>query len=326
MTRARRFPALFSLILSFSLLVCQSTADPAQDMAARMHRGMNILDDDPIFVRPEAARFQLRHFARLSAAGFDTVRLNLHPFGHMDAAWLATLDRLVKAGLAANLTVILDMHEDQNCARDADECERDLGAVWRTLAERYRGAPDRLLFEILNEPHGAITPEVWNGLFRRMLAIVRARNPARIVVVGPAEMSSMDRLPTLDLPAADRRIIATVHTYTPVRFTLQGARWVPDAQQTGIFWGSDAEVQTMVASFDRVKAWSEATHRPVLLGEFGVYEKAPMEPRLRWIARVARIAEAHGLPWAYWQMDTDFAVYDFKRDAWIAPILKALVP
>ena len=78
--------------------------------------------------------------------------------------------------------------------------------------------------------------------------------------------------------------------------------------------------------FDRVKAWSDAHRRPVFLGEFGAYEKAPMDSRTRWIARVARVAEAHGLPWAYWQMDTDFAAYDFGRDAWIAPMLQALVP
>jgi len=82
-----------------------------------MHRGMNILDDDPMWRDPARARFQPRHFARLAQAGFDTVRLNLHPFKHLgaagvpDAAWLATLDGLVKAGLGAGLTVIIDEHD-----------------------------------------------------------------------------------------------------------------------------------------------------------------------------------------------------------------------
>ncbi len=83
---------------------------------------------------------------------------------------------------------------------------------------------------------------------------------------------------------------------------------------------------SLVRDFDRVKAWSDVHRRPVFLGEFGVYEKAPMDSRTRWIAKVARVAEAHGFAWAYWQMDTDFAAYDFQHDGWIAPMLKALVP
>jgi len=287
-----------------------------------MHRGLNILDDDPIW--QGGTRFGPRHFKILHAAGFDTVRMNLHLITHPDA--LPAVDRLVKAALDEGLTVILDMHEDQFCARDADACRTKLRAIWTVLSQRYRSAPDGLLFEILNEPHGAITTAVWNTMLREILGTIRSTNPARNVVIGPANMSSMGELHTLDLPQADRHIIATVHTYTPVSFTLQGARWVPDAQQTGVGWGSDADVALMVRMFDQVAAWSQQQRRPVFLGEFGVYEKAPMGPRTRWLASAARIAEAHSMPWATWQMDTDFAVYDFDRGAWIAPILKALVP
>jgi endoglucanase len=289
-----------------------------------MHRGMNILDDDPLWRDPSAARFQPRHFAMLRAAGFDTVRLNLHLLAHPAA--LPAIDRLVKAGLDAGLTVVLDMHEDQTCADDAGACRTKLRALWTTLAVRYRDAPNRLLFELLNEPHGALTTAVWNTMLRELLGVVRASNPERNIVVGPANMSSTDQLHNLDLPASDRHIIATVHTYTPVRFTLQGARWVPDASRTGVTWGGDAELTAMVRTFDGVKAWSDRERRPVFLGEFGAYYKAPAESRGRWIASVARVAEAHGLPWAYWQMDTDFAAYDFDREAWVRPVYQALVP
>jgi len=322
-------------VLLASLLCAPSRAAAvsADDQAAAMHRGMNILDDDPMWRDPQAARFRPRHFARLRDAGFDTVRLNLHPFLHLDAsgrpdaAWLAALDRLTKAGLDAGLTVILDEHDDITCARDADDCLKQLRVVWNVLAPRYRNAPGRLLFEILNEPHGALTAPVWNLTLRNLLGLIRATNPERNVVIGPTDMNSTSELPSLDLPQSDRHIIVTVHYYAPIRFTLQGASWVPGAKDlSGVAWGSDAEAASLVRDFDRVKAWSDAHRRPVFLGEFGVYEKAPMDSRTRWIAKVARVAEAHGFAWAYWQMDTDFAAYDFQRDGWIAPILKALVP
>jgi hypothetical protein len=62
------------------------TAISAEDQHATMHRGMNILGADPIWRDPAGARFHPEHFGRLRDAGFDTVRINLHAFAHMDAS------------------------------------------------------------------------------------------------------------------------------------------------------------------------------------------------------------------------------------------------
>ena len=332
---------LYTLIVVFSFvasaLVCQSRAAAfvpvsPNDQSAAMHRGINVLDDDPVQKNPAAARFQPRLFARIREAGFDTVRLNMHPFAHVhgdaiDGVWLSMLDRMSGAALDAGLTVILDVHDDLSCEDSAAACRAKLRAVWKVLAPRYRDAPNRLLFEILNEPHGALDAGTWNGMLREMLTLIRASNPTRNIVIGPTDHDSLWELGSLDLPASDRHIVVTVHTYTPVTFTLQGAPWVSSAKNlSNVSWGSDADMAAEVKAFDRVKTWSDIHQRPVFLGEFGVYEKAPMESRVRWLSAVARIAEAHGIPWAYWQFDTDFAVYDIPRDRWIAPVLTALVP
>jgi endoglucanase len=306
----------------------------AADQAAQMHRGMNILDDDPYFEHPERARFKLVHLARLRAAGFDTVRLNLHVFAHLyagdgliDRSYRERLVALADAALADGLTVILDVHDGNLCDADIKDCDSRLTAAWAQFSAMFAAHPNRLLFEILNEPHGRMTTALWNATLRDALRAIRAANPMRNVIVGPAEMSGVDQLPRLDLPVADRHIIATVHYYTPVRFTLQGAPWIDDLKNvSGVTWGSDADLAQLVKSFDGVKAWSEASGRPMFLGEFGVYYEVPMAGRARWIAAVARVAEAHGFPWAYWQLDTDFAAYDIARDTWVEPVRKALVP
>ena len=51
-----------------------------------------------------------------------------------------------------------------------------------------------------------------------------------------------------------------------------------------------------------------------------------MESRVRYIDFVTRTAEASGWSWAYWQFDGDFILWDMQRDAWVEPILQALVP
>ncbi len=50
-----------------------------------------------------------------------------------------------------------------------------------------------------------------------------------------------------------------------------------------------------------------------------------MESRALYTAFVAHTAEKFGFSWAYWQFDSDFIVYDIKKEAWVTPILNALV-
>jgi endoglucanase len=324
--------AVVGLILVIVGAACQPAAAlSANDSLARMHRGMNIMDGDPVW-DGRAAWFRPDQFVLLRDAGFDTVRINLHTFPHIDsagridAAWLATLDRYVRAALADGLTVILDAHDDNDCAKDLAACRRMLPQVWTQIASRHRDAPDALLFELMNEPHGAVTAEVWNSLMRDALRAVRATNPVRNVVIGPAGYSSVEQLPTLDLPA-DAHIIATVHYYWPTRFTHQGVPWLPDYRYlSGIAFGSDEETTKIVSDFGRVAEWGRAHERPIFLGEFGTYEKGDLDSRVRYLSTVARIAEAHGFAWALWEFETDFAAYDMKRDVWHLPLLKALVP
>jgi endoglucanase len=333
----RRLFHLFILILISAAGTRQSTAAEfapisAEDQQSAMHRGMNVMDGDPAW-DGGAAWFRPEQFGLIRGAGFDTVRINLHMFPHadksgrLDARYLATLDRYVDAALNAGLTTVLDEHDDNSCDGDLADCRIRLPAVWGVVASRYRNRSNKLLFEILNEPHGAVTAPVWGTLFRSALNAVRATNPERNVVIGPAGYNSVEQLPTLDLPARDQHIIVTVHYYWPERFTHQGVPWVADLTYVhGITFGSDEQKLKIRQDFDRVRDWGKAHNRPILLGEFGAYENGDLASRVTYISTVARMAEAHGLAWAFWEFETDFAAYDMKRDAWNTPILKALVP
>jgi endoglucanase len=303
-----------------------------QDQVKAMAQGINVLGYDPLWNDPAKARFQMRHFKVIKDGGFDAVRLNLHAFSHMDAdnrldpAWLETLDQVVQAALAQKLTVILDEHDFGPCGEDPAACKPRLTAFWRQIGEHYRTAPDRVVFELLNEPNKGLDDAVWNGWVAELLPVVRATNPTRNVVVGPAFWNNIAHLDALRLPAQDRHLIVTVHYYLPMEFTHQGAPWNPSTPKTGVTWGTQAERQRMKADFDGVQAWAKAHDRPMLLGEFGAYDKGDMASRAAYTAAAAREAEARGWAWAYWQFDSDFIAYDIKNDAWVAPIHEALVP
>jgi endoglucanase len=261
----------------------------------------------------------------------DTVRFNLLAFDAMDShgwirsPWLRKLDRMITAALAAKLTIILDEHDSRPCDTDVARCARKLSAVWKTLGSRYSRLSNRVLFEIFNEPQGAMDPAHWNGTVRSMLAVIRQTSPTRNVVVDSAAKAEVEMLPALDLPADDRHIIASFHYYRPGTFTHQGAPWRPPTP-TGITWGKAADLALLQKDFDSAKAWSTTNNRPIFLGEFGTIEYAPMESRARYTAAVARAAEARGFAWTSWQFDNHFRVFKIERNAWIEPLLRALVP
>jgi len=298
----------------------------------QMGRGVAVLSEDPGWSDPAKARFKPRYFKLIHDAGFSTVRMVLTTFDHMDGElkldpqYLARLDRMVKAALDQGLTVILDEHDYEICGKDAVLCRAKLNAFWSQVALRYKDAPNKLVFEMLNEPHQAMTAEMWNAQLVETLAIMRATNPTRNVVIGPDNWNGIEALPKLVLPPDDQHIIATFHYYHPMEFTHQGAAWVPQYDKLGVGWGSDADYALLNKELDSVKAWADVNHRPIFLGEFGAYENGAMADRAKWTYAVARGAEARGFSWAYWQFDKDFIVYDIDKDAWVEPILHALIP
>jgi endoglucanase len=299
-------------------------------------RGINILGYDPIWKSRPDAHIQARYFRLIREAGFQHVRINLHPFSFMgaapnyeiDPAWLEILDWVMEQCRENGLLAILDMHEFTSMAVDPIGLKPKFLAAWRQLSTRYRGADESVLFEILNEPNTNITPELWNEYLKEPVSIIRAINPDRTLIIGPAFWNGIDFLHKLELPKDDPYIIVTVHYYHPMEFTHQGASWSAEhSQKTGISWqGSEEDMQRLQRDFAAVNDWANEHHRPIYLGEFGAYERADMHSRVRYLHAVAREAERLGWDWGYWQFDSDFVVYDIKQDHWIEPILNALIP
>ncbi len=336
-----RFPIrmiAFLLTILCAAPVAAQTAAPSPVLTSAnqpFKRGVNVLGYDPYWTGKGERRFEWRHFAEIKKGGFDFVRVVLQAFSHMDAqnrldpAWLAKLDDVVREAQAAGLGVIIDEHDFNICSEDVALCREKLSAFWRQVAPRYASAPRNVAFELLNEPHGKLDAATWNGFMPELLGIVRQSNPTRIVVVGPTSWNSSKELPNLKLPD-DPNLLVTFHYYDPFPFTHQGATWAGEEVKklSGITWGSDKDRAALAADFDAVAAWSAANKRPILLGEFGAYDKTgtPMAYRSAYTAAAREAAEKRGFGWAYWQFEGDFIAWDMKNQRWVEPIRKALIP
>jgi len=319
------------------LISCASTPEQpdAFSQNERMARGVNIIGYDPIWNSFEKARFKADHFRIIKEGGFSTVRINLHPFRHMDVdnnyklpqSWFDVLDWALENALANDLMVILDFHEYNAMADDPESKKVIFLSFWQQVAPRYKDMPDKVLFEILNEPNRQLTPELWNKFLAEALTIIRETNPTRTVVIGPGFWNQIAHLDELQLPEDDRNIIVTIHYYSPHHFTHQGASWSTGSDEwLGTTWGTEEEKAAVRADFQKAKGWSEAHNRPILLGEFGAYERGDIDSRVRYTSHVARTAEELGWSWTYWQFDSDFIVYDIDNSSWNEPIYRALIP
>ena len=328
------FLAGVGLLLGSAVTACRG--DDAFAVNAALRRGVNLGN---MLEAPHEGDWGVRvedeFFTVIRDAGFDAVRIPIRWSAHaepdppctIDASFFKRVDHVIQQALDNNLHVIINVHHyEEICSRPEAHRGR-LIALWRQIAQRYWEQPEQVCFEVLNEPHGALTAEVWNGILTETLAAIRESNPQRIVVLGPTSWNNYSHLDELELPEEDRNIVVTFHFYEPFEFTHQGASWVrPKPPPVGRRWeGTDAERQQIEDSFNQVANWSRRHQRPVLLGEFGAYEKADIESRVRWTRFVREQAEQRGFSWSYWEFASGFGAYDPLAKQWRAGLREALV-
>jgi endoglucanase len=298
-------------------------------------RCVNIIGYDPLWNDWSQARMQNKHFKLIKQAGFDSVRINLHPFRHMadsspftlDPVWLDKLDWAVTQALDNGLGAILDLHEFHAMAKAPHQNQPRLLAFWQQISSIYHKAPNTVCYEILNEPFDELTPELWNQYLIQAHQVIRELDAQRTIIIGPGHWNGIQDLDKLILPEDDDQIIVTVHYYHPMPFTHQGAPWSSHMDAIGTEWkGTQPEKQAIIDDFSTAQVWAQAHNRPLFLGEYGAYDKADMPSRVRYTDYVARLAESLGWSWGYWQFDSDFIVYDIENDCWVQPIRDALIP
>jgi endoglucanase len=275
------------------------------------------------------------------AGVFNTVRLPVRWSNHaaptadatIDEAFAKRVDQAVDAFLAKGMYVVLDVHHYTQISGDPQHpnefkvdpavMDQRLVNLWKQIAARYRDRSPKLVFELLNEPHGRLNGDAWNRLAAQTLAVVRATNPTRAVLIGPGEWNGIPELPKLKVPA-DRNIIVSIHNYDPFPFTHQGVEWMPQFP-VGATCCDGKQRKQITDALDAAKRWSDANGYPLYLGEFGAYEKGDMKSREAYTRIVRDEAERRGIGWAYWEFAASFGVYSPKTGAWVEPIRRALL-
>lgn len=331
---------LVLLIITITLTVYTYAQDrtKAFEVNNRLGRGINMGN---AFEAPSETAWsnpwKPEYWRIISELGFTHVRVPIRwePADRSMAAapytiypvFLNRIKQVVDTALKYNLHVILNMHHhDALIANPAGQKERFL-AQWRQIGEFFQSYPDSLLFEVLNEPNGNLTAEMWNQYFPDALAEIRKTNPDRIVVMGTAEWGGLGGLSKLEVPD-DEDIILSIHYYNPFQFTHQGAEWSGEQSQAwlGTKWlDTEADREVITNEFKVAKSFSETHNLPVHIGEFGAYSKADLASRVRWTTYLSRWFEEQGFSWAYWEFSAGFGIYNPTTKKILEPLADALL-
>ncbi len=338
---------LILLVLAFTLNACTSPTNEkgkeqptqwpdAQTINQKIGRGINLGNaleapnegDWGVVLQPD-------YFKAIAQAGFNSVRIPIRWSNHaladspytIDRTFFERVDWAIDQAERNNLLAIINIHHYEEIFEQPEAQKTRFLALWQQIGHRYKNKPPELIFEILNEPHDRLTPQLWNEYAKLALQVIRKENPKRAVIVGTANWGGTGALNQLQLPD-DSLLILTFHYYSPFHFTHQGASWVEGSDAwLGTKWsGTSQERQAVQKDFDQVNNWAVAHHIPVFMGEFGAYSKADMDSRVRWTSFVAREAEKRGFSWAYWEFCSGFGVYDPQTNKWRNALLQALIP
>lgn len=257
------------------------------------------------------------YFDFIQRLGFDHIRLPVRWSVHcnendgykIDERFFSDVQNTVNEFLNRGIAVLLDVHHFRECMAHPLENREKLAALWEQIADRFKDYPEKLVFEILNEPDWQCKVEDWNIVQNEMISLIRKSNPDRWLAVGAVNYNEVYHMPELVLPD-DNRLIGVFHYYFPLEFTHQGAPWT--TRYVGlhdIHWlGTDEELKFMKDTVGIAVEWSKNTGHPLVLDEFGVYEKADMADRVRWTRALRRECERNGIAWTYWELNRNFGI------------------
>lgn len=276
------------------------------------------------------------YFALIKDAGFQSVRIPIRWSAHtsenspytIEEDFLQRVDQVVGWALEQDLSVIINIHHFNELMAEPNQQKQKFLSIWNQVARHFKDHSEFVLFEILNEPHSNLTADIWNRFLEDAISTVRQSNPNRVLLAGTAPWGGFDGVRDLELPETDLQIIVTVHYYNPFQFTHQGAEWVGDNADNwlGTTWtATDGQMRDVDSDFDRVAQWAKDNSRPIHLGEFGAYNKAPESSRVLWTSYVRTAAENRDFSWAYWEFGAGFGVFDREKGEWRTGLLDALI-
>ncbi|MGN0492912.1 MAG: glycoside hydrolase family 5 protein [Acutalibacteraceae bacterium] len=257
--------------------------------------------------------------------GFDHVRLPVTFASHLDADgsinadYLEAVDKAVIAALSNDLTVVIDLHHYSDLKTDFTANKANFYSIWEQLAEHYKNYPNRVIFELLNEPStvtgaaDAMTAASLNEIQLAAVEKIRAIDSDRMIALAVFDNNSALNLNDLVLPADTSNLIVSVHNYDHYAFTHQGI----DGSDTRLDYTESGSKDLILDRLQRANEFSKANNIPVWISEFGVYLGGlttdgvfTTDDVTAYYNDFTTACNNYGIGWCVWEYNVGFGVFN----------------
>jgi len=310
-------PANLLFLFSVILYTAGSAQITPHDAISQMRKGINLGNTlEPAYEgdwgNPSTQEYM---FDMYKKEGFQCIRVPVRWDKHMGTTspfkisetWFARVEQILDWGLSRGLYVIVNSHHDGWIKEGYDNPvnQARFDSLWSQVATRFKNKPDRLIFEICNEPVSPMTKAQNDAMHQSAIDIIRKTNPTRLIIFQGIDWGSSDGLLNAAIPPNDPYLIGSFHSYDPYPFGLVG---------TGTF--TTADVTVLKAKFQKVKDWSLKNNIPVILGEFGGSNKCEYNARMRQYKTYVELSESFGFSSCAWDDGGEFKIMNRSAKTW----------
>ena len=258
--------------------------------------------------------------------GFNTIRIPVTWGAHhidknnnytITPAFLARVKEVVDYAYELNMYIILNVHHEpwvnvSDLDKSYETVGEELEAVWSQISDYFADYDQHLIFEGMNEPRMANTPEEWNGNQDAYLAVnylnqvftFTVRNSKKgfnsercLMIPGYAASSSANILESISLPTFEGKtvnnLIISSHCYSPYDFCLSDEQYDfdPDNKQ------HTSAIDSLFVTLEKTFLFNDI---PVVIGETSATDKNNTEEREKWAEYMGRKSREYGIPIVIW--------------------------
>jgi endoglucanase len=307
--------------------------NPGRDTAS--WKGFNLLS----FFNGRPSPFPEQDFEIMASWGFTFARIPIsywcwskkENWMEIDEKVVRWLDEAVAYGKKYNIHISINLHRIPGYCINEPEKEPYLlfgkeekgralaltAAVhhWKFLAQRYKGIPSaQLSFDLINEPP-TISEEIYLPVARALVDAIRKEDPDRLIITDGLNVGTqpINGMVSWNMPQSTRG-------YAPSQLTHYLAPWVYKPEYN---WGVPTWPLTVregdvwdKARLDKHYApWRDIEQQGVKVhvGEWGVYNKTPHGPTLKFMKDILDLWNGYGWGWALWNLRGDFGVLNSQR-------------
>jgi len=233
--------------------------------------------------------------------GFNSVRIPVSWSNLMSSDYtispelLKRVNEVVKWVLDSGMYAIVNIHWDGGWiekfgTNESTMANQKFNRIWEQVSDYFKNYNEHLIFESLNEE--GCWNDVWNrysnqgdknkaysllnNINQQFVDIVRksgGNNKNRhLLLAGYCTDVDLTVDPAFKMPQdSANRMMVSVHYYTPSTFTI-----LEKDEDWGKFaatWGTDAEVNALIADFDKLKRRFVDNGVPVIIGEYSTVLK-----------------------------------------------------